>query len=506
MALAQAENISDTEKCDVCLEKRECISITDPVFGDKDVLAIVKQHLDIKIILTYVCKRCWSVLHDFDEFCKMVNLQHHSLHWESELTDRVPDSMFATEFVEIKNEPLAEEVEMTLKEEQEIKLESSPEYGCDKLMSDQSSDEDDMTLAYNSSVPSKSNDKFNLRRAKRTASKDEFKKESKIDADILQFYKRLVCEICDAEQMLSGDPSIEYSNLRDLNKHMRKVHDLAKSTVKCPMCDKKFQSRSKLLEHRAMHLDPDRFRCSVCQEVHQNLTEHMQNKHQERTYCCEECGKKFPFKARLSAHMRKMHTAKDVVCDQCQKCFSKYTIEDHKRAVHESRYICEHCPRTFQTRFSLEQHMEEHVEGMRNATAVACNVCGFVLRNKYSLSSHMKRMHTEHPPVSCVSCGKVFKSQRNLNTHLANVCTDRTFPCPICSKQFKKKIKLKEHMTTHTKSALYQCPYCPKTFSFETQLYTHRKQVHYDQWLEMQRKRKEGVRFKVNRVSDMPSV
>ena len=100
---------------------------------------------------------------------------------------------------------------------------------------------------------------------------------------------------------------------------------------------------------------------------------------------------------------------------------------------------------------------------------------------------------------------RVFKSKHNLNAHLANVCTERSFPCPICAKQFKKKIKLTEHMTTHTKSVLYQCPYCPKTFSFETQLYTHRKQAHYEQWLEMQRKRKEGVRFKVNRITDMPS-
>uniref|UniRef100_A0A182LUV3 C2H2-type domain-containing protein n=1 Tax=Anopheles culicifacies TaxID=139723 RepID=A0A182LUV3_9DIPT len=480
----------------------------------KNILAIVAQHLDIKIALTRVCQRCWNKLEEFDEFYRMVNEQHHC-HEPDKIDppDRAkdfvePDDVLRVEFVEIKNEPLVEEdKDLLVKEEKE----PLPDVDCDKLVPEQTleidNDKDNATNDDTSSVASdESMDSYSPHPTKSTG-KSTGKREPKVDTEILDFYKRLVCEVCDAERMLAGEPSIEYANLRELNKHMRKVHDQVVATsIKCLMCDKRLRYRAKLLEHRDMHLYPDRFRCVVCQEVHQNMAEHMKNKHQERTYCCEECGKRFPFKARLTAHVKKMHTTKDVVCDHCQKSFSKYTIDDHKRAVHQSKFICEHCPRTFKSRFSLEQHMEEHVAGLRKSMAATCDKCGVVLRDKYTLQSHIKRMHTEHAPVSCVSCGKVFKSKHNLNAHLANVCTERTFPCPICEKQFKKKIKLKEHMTTHTKSALYQCPYCPKTFSFETQLYTHRKQAHYEQWLEMQRKRKEGVRFKVNRVSDMPAM
>uniref|UniRef100_A0A182JQP8 C2H2-type domain-containing protein n=1 Tax=Anopheles christyi TaxID=43041 RepID=A0A182JQP8_9DIPT len=487
--------------CDVCLRKESvCFNKTDPIFTGKDVLAMITQHLDIKISVMVVCQRCWNRLEDFDEFYRMVNEQHSKNGLPPDRERTGTERVFGMEFVEIKCEPLAEDITVAVKEEKELLTDSDE---CDKLSPEQPTLEDDheerlLDDDTNSFSSDDSEDSSASERVKRVGKASLDKKEPKVDKEILEFYKRLVCELCDAERMLAGEPSIEYGNLRELNKHMRKVHGQVGATrIKCPMCDKKFRYRAKLLEHRDVHLNPERFRCVVCEEVHQNMAEHMKNKHQERTYCCDECGKRFPFKARLTAHVKKMHTSKDVVCDQCQKSFSKYTIEDHRRAVHESRYICEHCPRTFKSRVSLTQHMEEHVEGLRKSVSATCDKCGVVLRDKYTLQTHIKRMHTEHPPASCGSCGKVFKSKHNLSVHLANVCTERSFPCPICGKQFKKKIKLTEHMTTHTKSVLYKCPYCPKTFSFETQLYTHRKQAHYEQWLEMQRKRKEGVRFKV---------
>uniref|UniRef100_A0A182QYB1 C2H2-type domain-containing protein n=1 Tax=Anopheles farauti TaxID=69004 RepID=A0A182QYB1_9DIPT len=528
---------SQHQQCGVCLNRTACIGVTDPILHGKDVLTMVSQHLDIKITLVLICQLCYSRLIDFDEFYRMVSEQHGKIQHNTSSSTHLDAPNRAKEqseleFVEIKHESLVDE--LAVKEEQEAN--SADDYHGGKLSTELSEEEDDNDNANHlqdndeeydaedgetNSVSSKDSEDTYTPSSHTTRGSGTSKptpstsaiapstnKEPKLDQEILDFYQRLVCEVCDEARMLAGEPPIEYGNLRELNKHMRKAHgQLTATSIKCPMCEKKFRSRAKLLEHREMHLNPDRFRCAVCQEVHQDMAQHMKNKHQERAYCCEECGKRFPFKARLTAHVNKMHTAKDVVCDQCQKSFSRYTIEDHKRAVHGSRFICEHCPRTFKSRQALEVHMEEHMEeGQRIVPTVTCEKCGVVLRDKYSLRSHESRMHREHPPVSCGSCGKVFKSKHNLNAHLANVCTERTFPCPICEKQFKKKIKLKEHMTTHTKSALYQCPYCTKTFSFETQLYTHRKQAHYEQWLEMQRKRKEGVRFKVNRVKDVPTV
>lgn len=139
---------------------------------------------------------------------------------------------------------------------------------------------------------------------------------------------------------------------------------------------------------------------------------------------------------------------------------------------------------------------------MRNSTSVPCTICGQVMRDKYILTRHIKLMHTVQPAVSCETCGKTFKCKRNLSVHMTNVCMEptRLYPCTICGKEFRRKNKLKEHMSTHTGKPLYMCSFCPETFRQDTHLYHHRKNAHYERWLEMQQQRKEGVRFKLNEL------
>ncbi|XP_050098531.1 zinc finger protein 317-like [Anopheles aquasalis] len=308
-----------------------------------------------------------------------------------------------------------------------------------------------------------------------------------LDTEILEFYGRIVCEICDPQRLERGETAIEYDTLTQLNRHVRSEHNQAHGTLRCPICEKRYRTRVQLLQHKEMHLHPDRYRCEICFEVHQNMAEHRKAKHGDRAYNCEKCNKRFVSPGRLAIHARKAHAVRDVTCDRCNKPFSKYTIDDHRRNVHEASFICEYCPKTFKSRFWLKSHLVEHGVGDTPPTAVKCTICGTVVKNKYILVSHMRRVHSDQPAVSCGTCGKTFKSQHNLNGHLQNVCTDRAFPCAVCGKVFKKRIKLNEHMTTHTGETLYRCQFCPSTFSFESHFYTHRKQVHREQWLGLRR-------------------
>uniref|UniRef100_A0A182QQP6 C2H2-type domain-containing protein n=1 Tax=Anopheles farauti TaxID=69004 RepID=A0A182QQP6_9DIPT len=324
-----------------------------------------------------------------------------------------------------------------------------------------------------------------------------------LDREIFDFYKPIICEICESDRTSAsagmagaaasatgaselGGPAPaqpletaddEYRSLKQLNQHMRTVHSMESGTIKCQLCAKKFRSRVKLVEHKDMHQNPERFRCGVCQEVHQNLEEHMQNKHQEWEFACVECGKRFPFKNRLTAHMAKVHMKKDIICEECNKPFTKFSIEKHKKTVHGGGggvFICENCPKTFKTRVSLERHMEGHTNGEQAGSAtvapvaaaaaavavvaaaagtVSCTLCNSVLKDEYNLKAHMKRIHAEQTPATCNTCGKTFKSKHSLNTHTANVCTTRQFGCTHCGKQFKKRTKLKQHMTIHARGA-----------------------------------------------------
>uniref|UniRef100_A0A182JH91 C2H2-type domain-containing protein n=1 Tax=Anopheles atroparvus TaxID=41427 RepID=A0A182JH91_ANOAO len=89
-----------------------------------------------------------------------------------------------------------------------------------------------------------------------------------LDREIFDFYKPIMCEICDPEKAPSGEAMVEYRSLKLLNQHMRAAHALDSGTVKCQICAKKFRTRVKLVEHKDMHQNPERYRCSVCQEVY----------------------------------------------------------------------------------------------------------------------------------------------------------------------------------------------------------------------------------------------
>lgn len=80
------------------------------------------------------------------------------------------------------------------------------------------------------------------------------------DEEILEFYKRIVCEICDQQRMVDVRvPDVEYDNMQDLKKHMREAHN-DKGYLKCHLCEKKCNIRSMLLIHKDFHVNPENYR------------------------------------------------------------------------------------------------------------------------------------------------------------------------------------------------------------------------------------------------------
>ncbi|XP_055644772.1 zinc finger protein 708-like isoform X2 [Toxorhynchites rutilus septentrionalis] len=317
------------------------------------------------------------------------------------------------------------------------------------------------------------------------------------DEEILEFYKRISCEICDQQRMVDDNiANVEYAKMKDLKKHMREIHN-DKGYLKCHLCDKKCNIRSELLIHKDFHLNPEKYRCSICGNVYQDLQKHKQRAHAspgEASFCCEHCGKALTSEKSLKSHVERKHAVKDTICDICNKPKSMFEI--HKQIVHENAsHMCAHCPRMFRSKFALNRHLENHEDKVKER--VKCKICGLTFKHKYGLTKHIGSVHTKEAPVSCDVCGKKFKSKHHLWSHKTDTCNTRRYDCNICGRVFKVKIRLTEHMTTHTGISLYQCTFCPMTFNFQSILYTHRKKAHYEQWLELQAQREEGVKLKV---------
>ncbi|XP_053679355.1 zinc finger protein 83-like [Anopheles nili] len=322
------------------------------------------------------------------------------------------------------------------------------------------------------------------------------KKEMGPDLELLEFYKRIYCDICEEVK----PESTSFENFWDLRVHMGNEHNKA-VYLKCPICSARNAYRQHLITHIDMHKNPEKYRCEVCKEIFQNLDQHMIKAHTantvpaEKKHKCDQCGRMFNFLANLKMHIDCIHGLKDIRCNICNKYFNLKAYRAHKRSAHtDQMYMCEQCPKMFSNRRGLEAHKGYHDESLLKL--IKCTLCDKKIRI-CSMSKHMKTIHSEEEPVNCNMCGKTFRTMFHMKRHRKNTCAatidSRKFKCSECGKGFSTKLTMMEHMTIHTRSNQYQCAFCFKSFGYISNLYKHRKKAHPLEWQEVQARPEEGI-------------
>uniref|UniRef100_A0A182PH55 Transcription factor grauzone n=1 Tax=Anopheles epiroticus TaxID=199890 RepID=A0A182PH55_9DIPT len=323
------------------------------------------------------------------------------------------------------------------------------------------------------------------------------KREKGPDLELLAFYKRIYCDVCEKQ----CPESTSFENFWDLRVHMEQEHNKG-AYLKCPICNKRNLYRQHLITHIDMHNNPEKYRCEVCKEVYQNLDSHMIKAHTPTTaipadkkYKCEQCGRMFNFLANLKMHLDCVHGSKDVRCNVCNKYFNLKAFQVHKRTAHTDQMLmCEHCPKMFKTRGALEAHKATHDDSLVQFTT--CKLCNKQIKNS-NVKKHMTSQHSEDGPVSCELCGKTFRTMFHMKRHQKNTCEatidSRKHKCEVCGKGFCLKLTMIEHMTTHTRTNKYQCAFCFKSFGYISNLYKHRKKAHPLEWQEILARPEEGI-------------
>ncbi|XP_055533660.1 transcription factor grauzone-like [Wyeomyia smithii] len=278
----------------------------------------------------------------------------------------------------------------------------------------------------------------------------------------------------------------------DLKTHTGREHNTSGSIVIC--CERSFNARLKLYDHCLRHQNPDMFKCQKCDK---NFTDSRGLQHHnwwvhtpisERPFKCDICGDCFMKDYMLKAHMEK-HIEKQRKAHSCVQCGRVYPsvrqLKKHMQRDHGAftNWVCDMCAMGFAHRKLLDQHRLTHsMEGLLKLRK-QCDKCQKWLSNEKSFKRHKIRCNA--PPARCEICGHVSTYEGALKSHMLRMHSDiKKYACSFCGKEFKKQIRCKEHEANHTGVVLYKCPFCPRSCNSSSNMYTHKKTAHPEQWAE----------------------
>ncbi|KFB46232.1 AGAP008901-PA-like protein [Anopheles sinensis] len=168
-------------------------------------------------------------------------------------------------------------------------------------------------------------------------------------------------------------------------------------------------------------------------------------------------------------------------CDSCPKTFdTKSKLEKHSKthlAYEEQVFKCRMCDKIFRTKSTLICHEKVHGEnGVDNS--FSCVECGKVFASDDKLQVH-RRLHTGEKPYQCKVCQKCFNHQSNLIVHSRiHEKVKKALKCDRCSKVLDNEERLAIHMRLHTGEKPYKCSYCEKRFNHKSTVSTHEKAAH----------------------------
>lgn len=227
--------------------------------------------------------------------------------------------------------------------------------------------------------------------------------------------------------------------------------------------------------------------CELCGKIlrKDSLKDHLESHSQELKYSCNLCDKKFNTRLNLRNHkyshndVRVKYKTKriQVICHFCGCTFAaKSLLRAHivRRHTEYKPYKCEVCHKTFAHPTILRTHLRTHSDD----TPFKCKMCDEAFKKKPGLDRHMRKIHNADKPYKCKECPNSFMDRRSLVEHIRSHTGEKPYRCEICYNAFSRKPIYTEHMLLHTGLKTYKCNYCDKTFAQRSTCYSHQRSVH----------------------------
>ncbi|KAG7213196.1 hypothetical protein KM043_002510 [Ampulex compressa] len=247
------------------------------------------------------------------------------------------------------------------------------------------------------------------------------------------------CPLCDRR----------FEDEKMVERHVNYVHQ---KPYKCDKCKRACYTERALLDHKKTHRPDYYFECKICHVRYMSedgLRRHEVRTHSEHEskYVCEHCGRSYKLKIDLSLHMKRTHVLELQVCRFCGKEVKdvkghEWRHQKRNREV-EYEYSCHLCRKKFHHRSRLDNHLRLHEKGFK------CEECGKEYRGTRELMSHKRFKHGQAPVSTCVLCKRSFASISNYYQHVLTHAGIRPYKCDVCEEDFTQRSSLLRHRKHH---------------------------------------------------------
>ncbi|XP_063702571.1 zinc finger protein 501-like isoform X2 [Culicoides brevitarsis] len=247
-------------------------------------------------------------------------------------------------------------------------------------------------------------------------------------------------------------------------KRMHRMEESLITPFKCEICEQGFTKEFNFDQHMKRHKNGEiddlnsEQTCETCQKSYKSkrdLNRHIRRMHQSSlwtSYTCQYCGKFFSRKADGQVHERKVHrqlveSSKEFKCQFCIRGFDteKY-LQLHEDNHKNGELTCKTCGKEFYYQAQCKTH--ENYCGEEEEKYI-CHYCSKEFARKGALLPHFAS-HFDIFKFSCEQCGKSFKRKEALKRHLVALHSEikktQTIQCEICAKILSSTAALKRHM------------------------------------------------------------
>ena len=223
---------------------------------------------------------------------------------------------------------------------------------------------------------------------------------------------------------------------KNLDRHKKNVHEnLRIKPYMCEICSKHFVGKRELDGHmNNIHEDVKPHKCDKCEKCFghiKSLQGHVRSAHASTSnlYKCDLCEMSFVKDTLLKIHLKHVHE-KSHSCNKCNKCFGTLgKLLYHEAFAHETiekQHKCELCSKAFARKLDLQKHIKRHdklkvcndksevtkvtdmkiIKKQKIEKGYDCEHCEYKATEKYTFTTHVRRVHAAIKPYICKYCKK----------------------------------------------------------------------------------------------------